>query len=133
VGTVVIDASVVIATLDPADAHHAVAARSIDSAHRAGHTLSVPTSALAETLVSEARLGGRAAAHRRLDAILHFFGPSRVLDYDVAVQAAELRAIHRWLRLPDALVLATALVDDVDAVLTADGRWAEVDKRVRVI
>lgn len=132
-GTVVLDASVVIATLDPADAHHTVAAQTIDRAHRAQHTLSVPTSALAETLVSEARMGGRAAASRRLDAIHHFFGPSRILDDEVALRAAELRAKHRWLRLPDALVLATALVDDVDTVLTADSRWTKVDKRVRVI
>lgn len=132
-GTVVLDASVLIASLDPADAHHVAAAQSIDGAHRAGHPLSVPTSALAETLVSEARRGGKAAAQRRLDAIHHFFGPSRVLDDAVALKAAELRAKHRWLRLPAALVHATAVVDSADSVLTADSRWSKVDKRVRVI
>jgi predicted nucleic acid-binding protein len=37
--------------------------------------------------------------------------------------------------MPDALILATAIELDADAVVTADGRWRDLDvgTRVRVI
>ncbi|MFO1541301.1 MAG: PIN domain-containing protein, partial [Chloroflexota bacterium] len=52
----------------------------------------------------------------------------------VAAEAAVLRAHHgRALRLPDALVLATARVIDADRVITTDGRWPEVGVNVTVL
>jgi PIN domain nuclease of toxin-antitoxin system len=59
-----------------------------------------------------------------------------VLDSSVVIalfDPAELRSRHRGLRLPDALVLATAEVDAADRVLTADKRWAAADERVEVV
>ena len=55
-----------------------------------------------------------------------------MVDADVAKAAARLRARHRSLRLPDALVIATGIVDDA-AVLTCDRRLAAVDDRVQVL
>jgi predicted nucleic acid-binding protein len=52
---------------------------------------------------------------------------------DIAETAAELRAHHRALRLPDAVVIATGDVLGADAVLTGDARWRRVSRRVRVI
>ena len=49
-----------------------------------------------------------------------------------ATAAAELRARHRWLRLPDALVLGTAVADDA-VVLTGDRRLARLPDLVRVL
>ncbi|HEX2361727.1 MAG TPA: PIN domain-containing protein [Jiangellaceae bacterium] len=49
------------------------------------------------------------------------------------VEAARLRASHRWLRLPDAFVLAVAKMDEADEVLTCDQRWAKVSERVTVV
>jgi predicted nucleic acid-binding protein len=50
----------------------------------------------------------------------------------VAERAASLRARHGALRLPDALVLATA--DALDAtVLTCDRAWARASRRARVL
>ena len=54
------------------------------------------------------------------------------VDERVAVSAARLRARHRSLRLPDAIVLATEVLD-AQAVLTGDKRWDRVDSRVRLV
>lgn len=55
------------------------------------------------------------------------------VDEEVAVTAAQLRATHRSLRLPDALVLATAPAVKADAVLTGDEQWLRIDSRVQLI
>jgi len=55
------------------------------------------------------------------------------IDRDVAKIAAALRARHKSLRLPDALVLAVGRVTDASAILTADSRWRGVDRRVQVV
>ncbi len=47
--------------------------------------------------------------------------------------AAGLRGQRPSLRLGDAVVVAVALVDQAEEVLTADKRLAKVDERVRVI
>jgi PIN domain nuclease of toxin-antitoxin system len=49
------------------------------------------------------------------------------------INAARRRARHRSLRLPDALVLATADVAAADVVLTGGKRWADMDPRIEVI
>jgi predicted nucleic acid-binding protein len=41
----------------------------------------------------------------------------------MATQAAILRARHRLLRLPDALVVATAAVSGADRLITTDRKW----------
>jgi PIN domain nuclease of toxin-antitoxin system len=54
------------------------------------------------------------------------------LDVPVAHAAARLRATHRSVRLPDALVLGTAAVLSA-TVLTTDRRWPRgLDIPVRV-
>ena len=47
------------------------------------------------------------------------------LDEAVAERAAELRAAHKALKMPDALILATADLH-ADVVLTGDERWLNV-------
>jgi predicted nucleic acid-binding protein len=47
--------------------------------------------------------------------------------------AAALRARHRSLRLPDALVLATAEVLGAAKVLTADRARTKISRKVRLI
>jgi predicted nucleic acid-binding protein len=132
VGTVVLDTSVVIALFDPDDAHHKAAASQTRQLRDEGVHFSAPATVLAEVLIGSARRGEEAVRQRKA-RFVDAFGRPRVIDEDVAVAAAELRARHRSLRLPDALVIAVGLVDDVEVVLTADKRWAEVDERVRVI
>ena len=54
------------------------------------------------------------------------------LTADVAERAARLRADHGALRLPDALVLATA--DALAATaLTCDRAWPRASRRARVV
>jgi predicted nucleic acid-binding protein len=45
------------------------------------------------------------------------------LDEEIATQAATLRARHRSLELPDALVIATAEHSRADRLITTDRKW----------
>ena len=126
---VALDASVVIALLDAGDAHHAAAVAAVGQARR--DTLVLPASAYAEVLVDPSRRGRDAVAVVRgfvKDLGIHV----EPLTPDVAERAARLRAHHAFLRLPDALVLATAEALDV-AALTCDRAWRRVSRRARVI
>jgi hypothetical protein len=44
-----------------------------------------------------------------------------------------LRANHGSLRLPDALVIATGVVENADAILTGDQRRLGIHDRVRLV
>jgi predicted nucleic acid-binding protein len=132
VGAVVLDSSVVIALFDTDDLHHAAAADLVRRRRRGGSAWLLPTSVLAEVLVGAHRQGRETVALRRRQ-LRDAFGVSRVIDEEVAEAAAELRAQHRSLRLPDALVVAVAVVDHAEEVLTADKRLAGVDERVLVV
>jgi predicted nucleic acid-binding protein len=131
-GAVVLDSSVVIALFDADDVHHRVAADEVRRRRSDGAVFLLPASVVAEVLVGAHRQGADTVA-RRLRLLRDTFGAARPVDEEVAVAAAGLRAKHRALRLPDALVLAVAVVDHADEVLTADKRWVSVDERVRVI
>lgn len=131
-GAVVLDASVVIALFDPRDAHHQAASTAVRSLRQAGSDFVLPASVLSEVLVGAFRQGADTAGARR--QMLHAaFGPSRPVDDDVAVAAARLRAAHRALRLPDALVVAVGVVDGAQRVLTADKRWTGLHALVQVL
>src|SRR5260370_18229771 len=131
-GSVVVDASVVLGLLDPRDAHHASATRAIKKVRADGDEIVLPASALAEVLVGASRIGGAAVRTTEafVDAIV-----DQVYDIDrsVARAAAGYRARHTSVPLPDAFVLAVAATLNPDPVLTADTRWTKVDRRVRVI
>jgi predicted nucleic acid-binding protein len=132
VGAVVLDASVVLALLDPQDALHQAATQAVREHRAEGARFALPASVLAEVLVGVARIGDEALDQRR-SQIVAAFGPPVPLDEPVADNAARLRARHPSLRLPDAVVLATAQVIGADAVLTGDKQWDRVDARVTLI
>jgi len=132
VGAVVLDSSVVLGLLDPEDAHHPAAVAELRRRESAGDWFVIPSLVLAEVLVGVARAEPGALERRQRD-LASAFDTARPLDEAVAVAAAQLRARHRSLRMPDAIVIATGIVDDVDAILTADRRWAGVDPRVVVL
>ena len=127
---VILDASVVIAFRNPGDAHHDRAVASLAS--HAKDTLVLPTSAYAEALVAPYRIGDLEVAS--LEAFISDL-PVRVepISAEIAHAAARLRARHRSLRLPDALVIATGEVLEAAVVLTADAAWTKISKRARVI
>jgi len=133
VGLTVLDAGVVIAALDADDAHHAAAVNALREARTQGDRLVVPASAYAEALVGPSRRGADAVA--TLDAFLDALPASvEPASREVARGAASLRAVHgRGLRLPDALVLATATVLGADLVLTTDTGWPAAIVAVHVL
>ncbi len=104
-GALILDASVLIGLLDTADAHHANAVGETEAADLAGKQLLVPASAYSEALVAFARAARVREAREAITAMGIKVTP---LTAAIAEHAAELRARHKRLRLPDAIVLATA-------------------------
>jgi predicted nucleic acid-binding protein len=105
VGALILDASVLIGLLDVADAHHSQAVDDVESGDRAGRRLLTPASAYSEALVAFARSGRLGEAREALAAMGLTVAP---LTATMAELAAELRANHERLRLPDAIVVACA-------------------------
>lgn len=122
-GLTVIDAGVLIGFFDESDAHHLGASKELTNARQRGDQIAVPASTLAESLVSPARDG-----ESSITAVREFIErlPLAIveLDRDVAIVAARLRARHgQKLKLPDALVVATALRHGADVLVTTDRGW----------
>ena len=130
---IVLDAGVVIGVLDGSDPHHAAARAAVSAALEAGDGLALPASAYAEAQVGPARRGRDAM--QGLDAFLADLSIGvEPITRQVASRAAQLRARHgARLRLPDALVLATALHLKADRVLTTDSRWPASGITVQVL
>ncbi|MBC8363952.1 MAG: PIN domain-containing protein [Actinobacteria bacterium] len=122
-GLTVLDASVVIGWLDEDDGHHGVATDALDQAWDRGERFALPVTALAECLVGPSRKGP-SAVERVRSLIAAAPVTSIPISEDIAVESAALRAqFGNRLRLPDALVVATAIVLDADRLLTTDRRW----------
>jgi predicted nucleic acid-binding protein len=121
---VVLDSDAVVGFLDSKDALHDAADAAIrDLVHEQRLLVSVVT--YAEVLTG-ARLG-----HHDEDQVRGFFAQliSEVVpvDMDVADKAAEFRSRHKALRMPDALILATAETNpDVDLLVTGDAQAPKV-------
>jgi predicted nucleic acid-binding protein len=130
VALIVLDTSVLVALLDRRDALHESAAEVLAEAWDGGDEVLVPSICYGEAMVRPLEQGGEALA--RADA---FFSSQTVvpIDRSEAREAARLRGLHRpWLRMPDALVLATGLLRDA-TVLTGDARWTAVSPLTRLI
>jgi predicted nucleic acid-binding protein len=125
VATLILDASVLIGLLDTSDPHHAIAVDDVEAADHAGHSLQTPASAYSETLVAFARADRVPEARESVAGMGITITP---LSAAIAERAAALRAAHPRLRLPDALVLATARELSAD-LLTYDDRLARVAQR----
>ncbi len=127
---VVLDASVVIAFLDPRDVHHGAAVEALARNRTAGFVL--PATVYAEILVGPYRRSK--ATVSKVEAFVLDFGMEiHPIDKEIAKHAARLRSRHAALKLPDALVLATGEILEASGVLTADKRWATISKRAQVI
>jgi len=120
-----------VGVLDASDVHHAAAAEAVTSARERGDTLVLRSSAYVECLVSPYRRGPAAVAvvDSFVDAL-----PARVepASRAIASAAAELRAPRRCAPLPDALVVATALVVGADRLITTDAGWPALPGAVEV-
>jgi predicted nucleic acid-binding protein len=121
---VVLDSGVVVGFLDQQDALHDAADAAVREFVR-GQRLVASVVTYAEVLTG-ARLG-----HHNEDAVAGFFAGllSAVLPVDVAVadKAADLRSRFKSLRMPDALILATAETDpEIDLIVTGDRQLNKV-------
>lgn len=126
---IVLDASVLIALLDPADPHHQAARAALDV--HADDDLRIPAHTLSEALVHPIRAGKEREARRLIAGLEIVVDP---VDEEVGIAAARLRARHgSALRMPDALVLAYADVRKAGRVLTADERWPAWSRRVELL
>ncbi len=124
----VLDASVLIALLDDKDVGRPAARAAVDESKR-DHDLLIPVTAFSESIAAPYRRsrwdGQRAEA--ALAAL------ASIVDVrDIASRAAQLRTT-RQIKLPDALILATAMELAADQILTLDRRWRGVDSRVRLL
>lgn len=121
---VVLDSDAVVGFLDRKDALHDAADAAIrELVHEQRLQVSVVT--YAEGLTG-ARLG-----HHDEDQVRGFFAQliSEVLPVDVAIadKAADFRSRHKALRMPDALIFATAETNpDVDLIVTGDAQAPKV-------
>jgi predicted nucleic acid-binding protein len=122
---VVLDTAAIVGLLDRDDAFHAAASRAI------GELITDQQLLVSVVTFAEVRTGVELLHHD--DApVRDFFADliAEVLPVDVATAelAAKLRAGHRSLRMPDALILAAAdLHPEADVVLTGDADLAAVD------
>jgi predicted nucleic acid-binding protein len=130
-GAVVLDSSVVIGFVRSNDAHHQNAVSEVRAARSRDDTFVLPATVLGECLVGAQRAGASVAESMRRD-LVDFFGPVRQVDEEVAFVMSALRGRVASLRVPDALVVATGIVDNA-VVLTCDKRLAAVDSRVQVV
>ena len=122
-GLTVVDTGILIGVLNAADPHHEASVSALRTRIDGGDKLLVPASVYAELLVEPFQRGDDAV--EVVDAFLASLGVQvREISAGVARVAARLRAEYgRGLRLPDALVVATAEVVRADRVLTTDRRW----------
>jgi predicted nucleic acid-binding protein len=130
VAIVVLDASVAIAFLDAGDRHHRGAVAALTRLQ--GSDMVLPASASAEMLVGPARRS-RAAMDAAREFVIDLALRVEPISAGIAERAAELRAAHRALKLPDALVIATADALEAALLLTADRTWTRVSRRAQMI
>lgn len=127
-GPLALDASVVIAVLDAADAHHerAVAELREPDVGRPPALL-IAATAYTEALIKPLRDGHGDTVERFIER-----GPVELVPIDRAIAraAAQLRVDHASLRLGDALVLATAHARDA-VLLTFDDRLRRIADECR--
>ena len=120
---VILDSDAVVAFLDRADALHDAADATIRDLLGKDRLL-VSAVTYAEVLTG-ARLGRQDEKHVR-GFFADLISEIPPIDAAVADKAADLRSRHKSLRMPDALILATAeMHPEVDLVVTGDQRAAK--------
>jgi predicted nucleic acid-binding protein len=124
-----LDSVAVAGFLDRDDDFHAAAdARIRELAGR--HALVVSVITYSELLT------GAGLGHHPLATVRGFFrdliDDVHAVDRAIAERAAQLRTGRATLKMPDALILATADVRRADLVITGDRRWTDVGIAPRV-
>ena len=126
-GVTVLDAGVVIGFLDGNDVHHEAAHSALGAALDRHDRMVLPASAFAEVLVGPSRKSVEAVATVR-GLVARVPIEIEPLGTEIALAAATLRGHHRSLKLPDALVIATASYLNADHLVTTDRGWPSKTK-----
>jgi predicted nucleic acid-binding protein len=124
VGLILLDSTIIVGFLDADDALHEIAVTRLREIV-GSHPLAASVISYAE-LMTGVSLGHH--SHERVDrffdALVKDLLPA---DRKVAARAATLRGKRISLRMPDALILATAdLHEDIDTIVCADDDWRKV-------
>jgi len=126
-GAIILDSSVVIAFLNSSDKHHMAAKSAIEGSNSI-FKISILT--VSEVLV---KASGESESSKRelLADLATAFAPFYPFDLEVAVLAASVRA-KSPLRLPDAIISATAMINKAD-LWSCDARLVNAHKGARLI
>jgi predicted nucleic acid-binding protein len=82
---------------------------------------------LVEVLAKPLRDGKLDIARKYREVLREAVGISLIsIDDATCNRAAELRAKYRWLKTPDALQIASALLQGADILVTNDDRWKQL-------
>ncbi|HEX5923094.1 MAG TPA: type II toxin-antitoxin system VapC family toxin [Baekduia sp.] len=140
-GLTLLDTGVVIGFLDADDAFHAASHRALAALMKEDTFFCMATVSYAELLT-----GVGLGHHDRsiVEGFLEDFSIGIVpIDHTIAAEAARIRSTHTQkvkgggrrptIRMPDALILATAEVTEgIDRILVADRRWPKAKLSVDV-
>jgi len=121
---IALDTSVILAASDAADARQPCARWILDEIERGRFSFAVVSSlTVAEALVRAvtSSFEDGIAAQTALRSFPHL--TVAALDFDVAVEVAHIRGATK-LKMPDAIVLGTAIAHQVDAIVHGDAHWA---------
>ncbi len=121
--SLLIDTSVVLAYLTGTELTSPDATELFDSFIANGRNpAALSTVTVQEILVRPFRRGSAAVA--TAEGFLRHFAEIRIVDvsYEIAREAARIRSVTE-LRTPDALIIATAVVTEVEVVVTNDLSW----------
>lgn len=114
---------VIAGLLNANDAHHQNAASFLAKALEDRHHLAISSIVFSECLLGPLRWGD-GSEQIIIDLMAKL--PIQIVDvtHHVAYLAAQLRASHQMLRMPDAIVIATALTSEADVLATTDSKWS---------
>ena len=121
--SLLVDTSVALAYLTGTESTSSLAEQLFDSFVATGRNAAALSAiAVQEILVRPFRSGMAAVA--TAEGFLRHFAEIRLVEvtYDIAREAARIRAITS-IRAPDALIIATALISQVDVLVTNDRSW----------
>ena len=119
---IILDTGVYLMASDSSDRRQPCAAWLLDEIARGRFECTISTISVAELLTGAVQQGAVKAV--AVQSLLRRYPHLTIepVSLDIAADAAELRAATR-LRLPDALIIATASVTGLEAVLHGDRDW----------